>query len=324
MLRTLVILLAGALAGTTADAEVLELQPVPVTEWKPVYGEVEPQDLIPARTRIGGTLVELSVSAGDTVQAGARIARVEDDKLLFRLDAIDAQLGALRAQLQTARTELARGQSLSERGVITQQRLDQLQSSVDVLENRIKSAEAERLGVQQQVTEGNVLSPVEGVVLSVPVAQGSVVTPGETVAQIAGGGVFLRLALPERHAPNLTVGEDIEIGTGAGGRTGTLVKVYPRIEGGRVLADVEVEGLNDRFIGRRVPVRLPVARRPALLVPKTAVEIRAGLDFVTVQSDGEQQERVVVPGEVVMRDGTPWVEILSGLSAGDMVVIADE
>lgn len=323
MLRTLLIL-AAALTGGMANAELLEVQPAPVTEWKPIYGEVEPRDLIPARARIGGTLVELTVEAGERVEAGTRIARVEDDKLLFRLDAIDAQLGALRAQLQTARTELERGQSLSERGVITQQRLDQLQSSVDVLENRIKSTQAERLVIAQQVSEGDVMSPVGGVVLSVPVAQGSVITPGETVAQIAGGGVFLRLALPERHAPSLNVGEEIEIGTGAGGRAGKLVKIYPRIEGGRVLADVEVEGLNDRFIGRRVPVRLPVGKRPALLVPQSAVEIRSGLDFVTVQSDGAPLDRVVVPGEVVMRDGKPWVEILSGLSAGDMVVISDE
>ncbi len=323
MLRTLLIL-AAALTGGMANAELLEVQPAPVTEWKPIYGEVEPRDLIPARARIGGTLVELTVEAGERVEAGTRIARVEDDKLQFRLDAIDAQLGALRTQLQTARTELERGQSLSERGVITQQRLDQLQSSVDVLENQIKSTQAERLVIAQQVSEGDVMSPVAGVVLSVPVAQGSVVTPGETVAQIAGGGVFLRLALPERHAPSLKVGEEIEIGTAAGGRTGKLIKIYPRIEGGRVLADVEVDGLNDRFIGLRVPVRLPVGKRPALLVPQSAVEIRSGLDFVTVQSDDAPLDRVVVPGEVLMRDGAPWVEILSGLSAGDMVVVSDE
>ena len=40
-------------------------------------------------------------------------------------------------------------------------------------------------------------------------------------------------------------------------RTGRLAKIYPQIENGRVLADVEVADLDDRFIGRRVPVRLP-------------------------------------------------------------------
>jgi len=213
MLRlTLAIMLATAGA---ASAELLELRPQSVTEWKSVYGEVEPRNLIPARARIGGTLVELEVTEGDRVTEGQQIARVEDDKLNFQLEAIDAQLAALQSQLATARTDLERGIPLRASGVITQQRLDQLQSAVDVLENQIKSTEAERLGVEQQVTEGAVLSPVSGVVLEVPVARGSVISPGESVAQVAGGGVFLRLALPERHATSLAVGDDIAIGSEA-------------------------------------------------------------------------------------------------------------
>ncbi|MHC0053483.1 efflux RND transporter periplasmic adaptor subunit [Actibacterium sp. D379-3] len=322
MLKT-VLPIAAFLAGIAAHAEVIELQPTPVTDWKAVYGEVEPRDLVPARARIGGTLMVLDVAEGDRIEAGARIALAEDDKLAFRLDAIDAQLGALQTQLATAQTDLTRGESLRERGVITVQNLDQLRTAVDVLQNQIKSAQADRLGVQQQVAEGAVLSPVSGVVLNVPVARGSVITPGDQVAQIGGGGVFLRLALPERHAERLVVGDAIAIGTDGDGGTGTLVKVYPLIEGGRVLADVEVAGLDDRFIGRRVPVRLPVGAHDALLVPSGAVARLDGLDFVTVQTDAGAVRRTVVPGRDVMRDGQLWVEILSGLRAGDMVVTPD-
>ncbi len=128
------------------------------------------------------------------------------------------------------------------------------------------------------------LAPEDGVVLSVPVSRGSVVTPGEAVAVIGGGGVFLRLAVPERHAEDLAEGDVIELGAGAdgvaGGTAGKLVKLYPQIEGGRVQADVEVEDLDPRFVGRRIPVRLPVGERSALLVPEAALEQVGGLDFV--------------------------------------------
>ncbi|MBC58166.1 MAG: efflux transporter periplasmic adaptor subunit [Confluentimicrobium sp.] len=316
--------LAAVFAGAVARAEILELRPQAITEWKAVYGEVEPRDLIPARARIGGTVVDLDVTEGDMVAAGARVAVVVDDKLTFQRDAIDAQLGSLRTQLVTARADLLRGESLRERGVITVQRLEQLQTAVDVLDGQIKGAEAERLVIEQQVAEGAVLSPVAGVVLSVPVARGSVITPGEEVARIGGGGVFLRLALPERHAATLVVGDEIAIGTDGDGQTGRLAKVYPQIKGGRVLADVEVAGLDDRFVGRRVPVRLPVGTRQALLVPKGAVTHRAGLDFVTVETSAGAVQRAVVPGQELMRDGAVWLEILSGLRAGDKVVRGDE
>lgn len=312
------------LVGTGVHAGVFELEPKSVTDWKAVYGEVEPHDLVPARARIGGTIMQLDISAGDHVAAGTRIAVVEDDKLAFQLDSVDAQLGALQTQLTTAQADLERGISLRERGVITVQRLDQLQSAVDVLENQIKSAQSERLVLEQRVTEGEVLSPVDGVVLSVPVARGSVINPGEAVAQIAGGGVFLRLALPERHADSLSIGDEIELGTETGGAMGRLVKVYPQIEGGRVLADVEVSNLDDRFIGRRLPVRLPVGQRDALLVPVAAVTLAGGLDFVTIMQGDEAVQRTVVPGRKLVIDSVAYFEILSGLRAGDKVVTPDE
>ena len=304
------------------SAETLTLAPQVVPLWKPVYGEVEPRDLIPARARIGGTITELSVTEGDEVAEGAEIGRVVDEKLAFQLEGLDAQLAGLQRQLDTARTELERGVSLRERGVITQANLDQLQTAVDVLDNQIRSVEAQKLGIDQQVTEGAVLSPVSGVILSVPVARGSVIGGGETVAQVAGGGVFLRIALPERHAGGLDLGADIQVGHAGEETTGTIVKVYPEVSGGRVLVDVEVQGLDDRFIGRRVPVRLPVGQREALMVPLGMVERRAGLDFVTVAGEGDHgaYERIVVPGETYMVDGEPHVEILSGLVAGDVVV----
>lgn len=329
MTRTPVAMLVAMLAliaALPAAAGGLVLEPVDVPEWKAVYGQVETRDRVPARARIGGTLVELTVTEGDRVEAGQEIARIEDDKLTFRMRAIDAQLAALETQLQTATADLNRGEALRERGVITEQRLDQLRTQVDVLAGQIGSTRAELRVIEQQVTEGAVLSPDAGVVLSVPISLGSVIAPGEAVAEIGGGGVFLRLSIPERHATALVEGGEIAFGAGAGmdGQVGRLAKVYPQIEGGRVLADVEVEGLDGRFVGRRVPVRLPVGTRAAILVPPESVERAGGLDFVTVAGAGGQVRRAVVPGEIIRHDGRDWREILSGLSAGDTVVAGDE
>lgn len=310
-----------------AIAQTITVDHSPVMEWKAVYGQVETRDRVPARARIGGTVVDLLVTEGDRVEAGERIAVVEDDKLQFRIDSLDARLEAAKAQLSSATAELDRGQTLIERGVITAQRLEQLQTAVDVIAGEIRSLSSERLVVEQQIAEGEILSPDAGVVLSVPISRGSVVTPGETAAVVAGGGVYLRLTVPERHAGDLVEGAEIQIGTGSDDsrQTGRLVKLYPQIEGGRVQADVEVEELDGRFVGRRVPVRLPVGERRAILVPETALTLHGGLDFVTVErADGERRRRVVVPGGTVLRDGVPWREVLTGLATGDRVVIADE
>lgn len=320
-MRIVILVAALAAAVPSLAAEPFVLAPQDVPEWKAVYGRVEARDLVPARARIGGTVVGLMVSEGDEVEAGAKIAIVRDDKIDFQIAAIDAQLRALEAQLGRAQSELERGRSLVERGVITTQRLEQLSTDVDVTLNQIAATQAQRSVLVQQGEEGDVLAPATGRVLTVPLTTGAVIMPGEPVATIGGGGFFLRLAIPERHSAELEEGAPIRIVTAGTAREGRLAKIYPRIENGRVIADVEVEGLDDAFIDARVLVEVPVGMRSALLVPQAALATRSGLDFVRVMSGDAEVERVVVPGEALMGEDQIFIEILTGLEAGDRVIV---
>jgi multidrug efflux pump subunit AcrA (membrane-fusion protein) len=183
-----------------------------------------------------------------------------------------------------------------------------------VLLGQINAAEANKRVIEQQAADGVVLAPTSGRVLDVPVTQGAVLMPGEQIAIVGGGGFFLRLAIPERHATALVKGAEIAI-DGLGG-TGVLARIYPQIENGRVIADVDVPNLSDAFVDARVLVRIPVGKRLALSVPKAALITRSGLDFVAVKQGDETILRTVVPGE---HQGDS-VEILTGLQAGDVVI----
>ncbi len=314
----LVYFLVAAAGG--AYAETITVAPETLTEWKPVYGEVETRNELPARARIAGTLVALTVTEGNRVEAGQIVGTVEDEKLSVQIDALDAQAEALRAQLTNAQADLDRGQTLQQSGTISAQRLDALQTAVDVLTNQIAATAAQRRVIQRQIEEGGVTAPEAGIVLSVPVSRGSFVAQGETVAVIGSGGAFLRLSVPERFAQTLAEGDRIEMEHGAG----KIAKLYPQIEGGRLQADVEVEGLEERYVGLRLPVRLPVGEQEAILVPEAALGRGGGLDMVTVETAEEPVQRIVVPGREVTRDGATWREILTGLEPGEVVVISDE
>ncbi len=319
-MRTL-LLFAILLVTASANAGSMTLSPVTVPEWKAVYGRVEARDSVPARARISGVAVELNVTEGETVYAGEQIAMVRDDKIDFQVDALDAQLRALQAQLEAANSDFERGQALVQKGVITIQRLDQLSTQVDVIRNQMAATAAQKSVVVQQRAEGVVLAPVDGRVLKVPVTRGAVLMVGETVAVIGGGGFFLRLAIPERHAATLVQGAPIRIMAEESQSEGRLAKIYPQIENGRVIADVEVDTLQTTFVDARVLVKLPIAERHALLVPREAIETRFGVDFVTVSVSGGHAERAVVIGEVFERADGEFVEVMSGLAAGDVIVV---
>lgn len=313
-------MLALSCMPIAATAGNLPLEATTIVEWKAVYGQVVARDSVLARARIGGTVAELKVTEGDIVKAGDVVAVVRDDKFDFQIKAIEAQLLGLEASLKNAEVELGRADKLMKSGATTAQRLDQLRTEVDVLRNQIGATKAQRSVVVEQSREGEVLAPTAGRVLKVPVTRDAVVMAGEVVANIGGGGFFLRLAIPERHAQFLKLGSVIKINSGGTALSGTLAKIYPEIESGRVIADVDVKDLSTEFVDARVLVELPVGERETLLVPSAAVSTRSGIDFVTVSEAGKPTERAVVTGEVTTIDGVSSIEILAGLSVGDIVV----
>lgn len=310
---------SGALSAAEETVERFDVQ-----DMKAVFARVETRDVAAARARIGGTLIEIDVSEGSSVQQGQRVALVADDKLALQLNAADARIRAVESELANARTELARARDLLSRGAATQQRVDQLRTQTEVLDNQLNAAKAERAVIVQQRTEGQVIAPLAGRVVKVP-ARSGVVMPGEPVAMIAGGGLFLRLAIPERHAPLLKQGASVAVQgpSAAGGQSteGKLVKVFPQIENGRVIADVEVQGLSDYFTGERVLVRVPVATRKAFALPQSAIATRAGLDFVSIATPAGAREVAVVIGGKVATPKGERVEILTGLAEGDKVIL---
>lgn len=309
--------LLAAVLGSPLMAGEMVVQPIETMETKALFGRVESRFVVPARSRIGGTLTVLDVSEGSEAKAGQTIARISDPKLDSQLAAAEARIASAKSQLENAETELKRNEELLAKGATTTQRVDQVRTTVEVVRNAVAEAEAARQVTATLIEDGNVLAPADGRVLSVPVRLGAVVMPGEPVATITGGGVFLRLAIPERHATGLAVGASVDVDDGKG----AIEKIYPQIEQGRVIVDVAVDGLSDTFIGQRVLVRVPVEARQVLAVPDAAIEQRAGLDLVRIKTAEGEMEVTVIPGAEVQGPDGPLREILTGLRAGDTVIV---
>lgn len=316
-----VLCLAGALP---AAAQTLTVEVATIDDRKAVFGTVESVDTVAARARIGGTLTAVSIDEGSLVTAGAELARIVDDKLDAQMAAVGARVEALRAQLQQAETELVRAERLLASGTAPQSRVDDARTGVDVLVAEIAAAQAEERVVLEQQAEGAILAPTDGRVLTVHAVDGAVLMPGEPVATIAAETFVLRLYLPERHARFLAAGDTVQVGAGqlvddqTTLREGTVRQVYPRLEQGRVVADVDVAGLGDFFVGERVRVYVSTGLRQAVIIPRQYVFGRFGIDYVRLEDGIDVAVRVGAAAE--LPDQADAVEILSGLHAGDRIV----
>ncbi|MCO5066388.1 MAG: efflux RND transporter periplasmic adaptor subunit [Rhizobiaceae bacterium] len=323
-------LFAVALDLRPAVAEEFVVKAATIPEMKAVFGEVESRTVVPARARISGTFREIRVSEGSEVTEGDIIGVVVDDKIALQLTAADAKINALRSQLENARTEVERAQQLVSQGVGTQSRLDAARTAYEVATNQVAAAEADKAVIEQSAREGDVLAPATGRVLTVPVTPGSVILAGEAVSRIATGPYYLRLSLPERHATEIVEGAAVEVG--ARGRTqspdkpvamrkGRIVKVYPEIADGRVIADVDVADIGNYFVNERTLVLIPVGTRTVLAVPPAAVTTLHGIDYVRVVTADGEMDVTVIPGENFKDDGQERIEILTGLHDGDRIVL---
>ena len=322
----LMVSLAGLVASVAvARAESLTVAARTVADEKAVFATVESVSVVPARGRIGGTVVQLDVREGDHVTRGQAIAAIGDEKLVLQLRSLDAQIRALQAQADQAQLDFTRTEGLVERGTLPRVKLDEARTALNVAENGMRAKTAERAVVNQQLTEGQVLAPDDGRVLKRLVVVGSVVLPGDPIATVAQQNFKLRLRVPERHAMFLKAGDKIRVdGSEFGDKSakwGVIDLVYPQIEDGRVIADATVEGLGEYFVGDRLRVWISAGTRKALVIPPAFVTTRFGIDYVAVREGNRTIETPVQRGREVPTSELPnGLEILSGLRVGDQLV----
>ncbi|MDA8049188.1 MAG: efflux RND transporter periplasmic adaptor subunit [Rhodospirillales bacterium] len=332
ILAVLAVLLALIRPGLGAAPDTFTVHLTEITDLKAVFATVESRNVVPARTRIGGTITSLSVNYGDEVKKGQVIAVVTDHKLVLQRDSLAAEITGLRAQVAQAQVDLARAQTLVGQGAVSRQQYDRARTALDVAQSALRARIEQRAVVEQQLKEGEVLAPTSGRVLNVPYTTGTVVSTGDTVATVAEQDFVLRLEVPERETRFLKAGDlvrvdEAELGH-AGVAFGKITLVYPEVRNGRVFADATASGLGTYFVGERVLVWIPADRRPAYIIPSDFIETLFGIDYVRL----ERPNAGVVPSAGVImipiQRGEPHptpampggIEVLSGLRTGDVLV----
>lgn len=287
-----------------AEGARLALKQVKTTDWKDVSAQVSTVDEAQVLARIPGILTALSVREGDLVRKGQTIGRIVDSQL-------GPQAAAMRAQAVQAKAELDRVKFLYDNGVYAKARLEQAQAAAD-------AAQAQHGAVLAVAGQGAVTAPAAGRVITADIPAGAPVAPGMVIATITAGPTILRLELPESLAGLVHPGSRVVAQLPGGEATGTIAKVYPAVRGGQVRADAAVPGLDNALIGRRISARVAAGEREALLVPSDYVTTAYGIDTVwVVDKDGNA---VSVPVQTAPSAEQGMAEILSGLSAGDVLV----
>jgi RND family efflux transporter MFP subunit len=275
--------------------------------------------------------------------AGVEAARARLGSALAEDGSVHPEEAAIvreaRSALEDAEREAQRISTLLESGVAAQSTYDTLIAQRDQADSRLQAAMeevhnrgatlTERLAglalAEQQLADARLLAPFDGAVAERLAGTGDYLQVGDPVLRLVRfDPLRLRLEVPERSSAALKPGQVVraELEGGIRAPEGRITRISPEISARSRTLLIEVELANPDGHLRpgsfaRATIVLDDQAR-ALVVPAAALVRFAGIDKVFVVDGGKAVERRIEVG----REAGERVEVTSGLSAGEVVVLA--
>ena len=305
-------------------------------------------------SKVTGKILEVFVEEGKAVRKGQVLAKLDDSQARAALTVAEAQLETTRrgaaedeARLREAELTLGRREQLVKEQVISKSELDAARAEVESLRARISVAQqqikvSESLLAQRRtdLVDMEVRSPFDGIAVSKD-AQ-----PGEMISPVSAGGGFTRSGIativdmssleievdvgesfinrvrPEQPVeavldayPEWQIAGHVITTVPTADRQKATVRVRIAFDAldPRILPDM---GVKVSFLNERRPPD-SAAPRTKLVVPSSAVRTADGRSIVFVLHDDRVERRAIGAGPAL----GDQVEVLSGVSAGERVVV---
>lgn len=323
---------------TTAQASgrppvAVNVQPViaaDLTQAVDVTGSLAPKFSADVKSEVSGIVQAVYVTQWVPVRKGTPLAKLDTSETEAGLDALRALEAQARVAEIRAQREYERAQQLKQYGLITPQGLDDAKSALEAAQAASAAARAQVRTGEARLAKSAINAPMDGVIAE------RFVSVGDRVENMGGNQPMFRIvdnrlldltvSVPSSQLSGLRVGQPLEFTTDAvPGRafTGKVMFINPAVDEASRSAKVTAEVPNrdgalrgGLFVKGRIIVS---ARKGVLQVPREAIlnwDVRGRTATVFTVRDSQAEERRVRTGLA----GPASVEIVSGLSAGDVVV----
>jgi membrane fusion protein (multidrug efflux system) len=276
--------------------------------------------------QVKGQVTEIRVKEGEAVEAGTVLLVIDPERRELEVASAQAQLAEAQAELAVAKRNYQRTKRLSKDNVASEARLDEDRTRESLARSAANGAEA-RLGLARRALEDSTVSaPFSGLIARRHVSVGEYLSIGAALFDlVALDPIEVEFNLAEVDSSKVALGHPVEISiapypdeTFAATVSVISPTIDPRTRTLRVKAELPNPDGRIRP-GLFAHTDLGVSERlGVIVVPDDAVVQRAdGAVVFRLDDSGRAERRLVETG--VQLDG--WVEVSSGLSPGDVVVV---
>lgn len=322
---------AGAAAGLDlAAGDVLVVRPGELVRTLDVSGGLEAYESAIVKARVAAEVRQITVREGDSVKAGQLLGRLDTTEYDWRLRQAEQQAESARAQLDIAERALTNNRALVEQGFISKNALDTSVMSAAGARASLEAARAAAELARKALADTEIRAPLSGQVAQRFAQPGERVGVDARLLEIVDvSRLELRAAVSPEDIGSIAVGSRarLQVDGFALPVSAHVVRINPSTQAGTravmvYLALDPVPGLRHGLFARGV---IELERKPALLLPASAVRIEQALPYALVVADGRAAQRPITPGArgQASFDGRapePAIAIDAGLAAGDIVL----
>jgi RND family efflux transporter MFP subunit len=275
-----------------------------------VVGTVASEENVHLSARISAYVSKVNVSAGTAVKKG---------QVLIELDSrdIDEKVAAAEVNLKQTQTEYQRTLNLYKKNAATEQ-------SLTAAESMFNSAKAQLAEVKVMLTYTKIRSPINGIVTDRRVEVGDLANPGQTLLSVYDPiNMRIEVPVPVRLIEKLSLNQEVDINLDRPNRPfkGRVVEIVSEIDPLSRTQKVKVHIDNrkgDILPGTFGRVWVREDSKPAILIPAAALMSVGQLEMVYVVKNDRIEKRMVKSGPAY----GDAIEILSGLSQGDVILVS--
>lgn len=295
-------------------------------------GSVESKSAVTVTAKSSGEIRGLKVSEGDSVKAGDLLMTSSGTGATLDIKSQQAELAGLQAQYSQARELAEKNKALYDQGALSYEDYNTSATDAKQLASQIAALKYAIESYSESTGAGGVTAPVSGVLTGVYVKEGEFVAAGAPLFEISNlNDIYVKTDFIAEDADLIKEGDKARIyneDANFSDDNGVVKKVYLKAEDKmsdlgvnqkRVTVEISFGTQQTIRLGSDVDVEITVERKANVLrVP----------DLAVFEKDRKNQVYVIEGGKAVLREvktgleGEDFMEIVSGLSKGDKVIVS--
>lgn len=315
-------------AGEVADApatppeaiagQVVEVEERVVPSVFAAAGTARPMQEASLATKLMGTVLAVHVREGEAVRRGQLLVEIDTRDVDARRAQVAASIEEAEAVLRDAEVQADRFRKLHAEGAAPKVQLDAAETGLARARAAVASGRAAAREVRAVAGYGEVRAPFDGVITRRFVDPGAFAAPGMPLVAIEDDAQLrVSVSAPPDTVRSLKVGDAVGVEL-EGVQAEARIEGVVRAAGNLYTVNAVVPNPERAFLsGSAARLALEVGERPALLVPAGAVVREGDLTGLHLRIGERDELRWVRIGRPI----GDRIEVLSGVSAGDRVVV---